>query len=151
MRHGCVRHTRWLGLSVAAVTQEMTPEERRSAYRRDITYASANELGFDYLRDGLALHPNEQVLRPFAVAVIDEADSILLDEARIPLVIAGGTMEPSSVAVDADRVVRHLMPHVHFTSDQMARNVALTPRGVSEVERLLPCTQSLRRRTSRPS
>jgi preprotein translocase subunit SecA len=130
----------WLGLSVAAVQQEMTAEERRAAYLRDITYASANELGFDYLRDGLALHPNEQVLRPFAVAVIDEADSILLDEARIPLVIAGGTVEPSSLAVDADRVVRHLMPHVHFTSDQMARNVALTPHGVSEVERLLPCS-----------
>ena len=130
----------WLGLSVAAVHQEMTPEERRAAYLRDITYASANELGFDYLRDGLALQTNEQVLRPFAVAVIDEADSILLDEARIPLVIAGGTVEPSSLAVDADRVVRHLMPHVHFTSDQMARNVALTPHGVSEVERLLPCS-----------
>jgi preprotein translocase subunit SecA len=131
---------RWLGLSVAAVAQEMTSEERRSAYRRDITYASATELGFDYLRDGLALHPHEQVLRPFAVAVIDEADSILLDEARIPLVIAGGTMEPSDVAVDADRVVRHLMPHAHFTFDQMANNVALTPRGVAEVERLLPCS-----------
>ena len=130
----------WLGLSVAAVHQEMTPEQRRAAYLRDITYASANEMGFDHLRDGLALHPNEQVLRPFAVAVIDEADSILLDEARIPLVIAGGTVEPSSLAVDADRVVRHLMPHVHFTSDQMARNVALTPHGVSEVERLLPCS-----------
>jgi len=130
----------WLGLSVAAVQQEMTAEERRAAYLRDITYASANELGFDYLRDGLALHPNEQVLRPFAVAVIDEADSILLDEARIPLVIAGGMVEPSSLAVDADRVVPHLMPHVHFTSEQMARNVALTPHGVSEVERLLPCS-----------
>ena len=130
---------RWLGLSVAAVTQELTAEERRAAYRRDITYASANELGFDYLRDGLALHPGEQVLRPFAAAVIDEADSILLDEARIPLVIAGGTMEPSAAAVDADRVVRHLVPHAHFTSDQMARNVALTPQGVAEVERLLPC------------
>jgi preprotein translocase subunit SecA len=130
---------RWLGLSVAAVTQEMTPEARRSAYRCDVTYASANELGFDYLRDGLALHPDEQVLRTFAVAVIDEADSILLDEARIPLVIAGGTMEPSAAAVDADRVVRRLVPHAHFTSDQMARNVALTAQGVAEVERLLPC------------
>ena len=130
----------WLGLSVAAVHQEMTPEERRAAYLRDITYASANELGFDYLRDGLALHQREQVLRPFAVAVIDEADSIMLDEARIPLVIAGGTVEPSTLAVDADRVVRHLIPQLHFTSDQMARNVSLTPRGVSEVERLLPCS-----------
>jgi preprotein translocase subunit SecA len=125
---------------VAAVAQEMTPEERKSAYQCDITYASANELGFDYLRDGLSLCPHEQVLRPFAVAVIDEADSILLDEARIPLVIAGGTMEPSAIAVDADRVVRRLTPHVHFTSDQMARNVALTPAGVAEVERLLPCS-----------
>ena len=131
---------RWLGLSVAAVAQEMRPEERRLAYRRDITYASANELGFDYLRDGLAFHPDEQVLRPFAAAVIDEADSILLDEARIPLVIAAGTLEPSAVAVDADRVVRHLAPHAHFTSDQMARNVALTLEGVGEVERLLPCS-----------
>ena len=118
MRHGWVRHTGWLGLSVAAVAQDMTPEDRRSAYRRDITYASANELGFDYLRDRLALHPHEQVLRPFAAAVIDEADSILLDEARIPLVIAGGAMEPSAVAVDADRVVRHLTPHVDFTSSR---------------------------------
>ena len=130
----------WLGLSAAAVTQEMTPDERKSAYRSDITYAAANELGFDYLRDGLALHPHEQVLRPFAVAVIDEADSILLDEARIPLVIAGGTMEPSAVASDADRVVRHLVPHLHFTFEQMARNVALTPAGVAEVERRLPCS-----------
>ena len=131
---------RWLGLSVGAVAQEMTPDARRSAYQCHITYASANELGFDYLRDGLALHPHEQVLRPFAVAVIDEADSILLDEARIPLVIAGGTIKPSPLAFDADRVVRQLRPHVDFTSDQMVRNVALTPTGVTHVERLLPCS-----------
>jgi preprotein translocase subunit SecA len=131
---------RWLGLSVAAVSQEMTVDERRAAYRCDVTYASANELGFDALRDGLALHRDEQVLRPCAVAVIDEADSILLDEARIPLVIAGGTIEPSAIAADADRVVRQLTPHAHFTSDQMARNVALTPAGVARVERLLPCS-----------
>jgi preprotein translocase subunit SecA len=131
---------RWLGLSVAAVAQGMTPADRRSAYRCDITYASANELGFDYLRDGLALHPHDQVLRPFAAAVIDEADSILLDEARIPLVIAGGAIEPSATAVDADRLVRCLIPHADFTVDQMARNVSLTPNGVGEVERRLPCT-----------
>ena len=131
---------RWLGFSVAAVAQDMTLEDRRSAYRCDIAYASANELGFDYLRDGLALHPHEQVLRPFATAVIDEADSILLDEARIPLVIAGGAVEPSAAAVDADRLVRQLIPHVDFTVERMARNVTLTPKGVGEVERLLPCT-----------
>ena len=130
----------WLGLSVAAVAQDMTLDDRRSAYRCDITYASANELGFDYLRDGLALHPHEQVLRPFAAAVIDEADSILLDEARIPLVIAGGAIEPSATAVDADRIVRRLTPRVDFVVEQMARNVTLTPRGAGEVERLLRCT-----------
>lgn len=131
---------RRLGLSVASITQDSTSAERQAAYRCDITYASANELGFDYLRDRLALHSDELVLRPFAAAVIDEADSILLDEARIPLVIAGGTMEPSAAAVDADRVVRRLSPHVDFTLDQMARNVTLTPGGVANVERLLPCT-----------
>ena len=131
---------RWLGLSVSAVAQDMTPEARRAAYCCDITYTSANELGFDYLRDRLALHPHEQVLRPFAAVLIDEADSILLDEARIPLVIAGGTIEPSAAAVDADRIVRRLTPNVDFTRDHVARNVALTPAGVTTVERLLPCT-----------
>src|SRR5262245_12712252 len=130
---------RWLGLSVGAIQQNQEADERRAAYRCDVTYASANELGFDYLRDGLALHPHEQVLRPFAAAVIDEADSILLDEARIPLVIAGGTVEPSDAAIDADRVVRHLVAGLHFSVDQPARNVSLTPAGVGAVERLLPC------------
>jgi preprotein translocase subunit SecA len=128
---------RWLGFSVGAVSQEQSLDERRTAYRRDITYASANEVGFDYLRDGLARYAHEQVLRPFAVAVIDEADSVLLDEARIPLVIAGGRVDPSAAAVDADRVVRHLRPQLHFAIEQMAHNVVLTPQGVSEVERLL--------------
>jgi len=130
---------RWLGLSVGAIQQDQNAEERRAAYRSDVTYASANELGFDYLRDGLAFHPHEQVLRPFAAAVIDEADSILLDEARIPLVIAGGAVEPSPVAIDADRVVRRLVSGLHFSVDQPARNVSLTQAGVTEVERLLPC------------
>jgi len=130
---------RWLGLSVGAIQQDQNAEERRAAYRSDVTYASANELGFDYLRDGLAFHPHEQVLRAFAAAVIDEADSILLDEARIPLVIAGGAVEPSPVAIDADRVVRRLVSGLHFSVDQPARNVSLTQAGVTEVERLLPC------------
>ncbi|HEX5107156.1 MAG TPA: hypothetical protein VFV95_01860 [Vicinamibacterales bacterium] len=130
---------RWLGLSAGAIQQHQEPEDRRAAYQCDVTYASANELGFDYLRDGLALHPHEQVLRPFAAVVIDEADSILLDEARIPLVIAGGAVDPSAAAVDADRAVRRLVRGAHFTVDQVARNVSLTPTGVAEVERLLSC------------
>ena len=125
----------WLGLSVAAIQQGMDAGDRREAYRRDVTYATANEVGFDYLRDQLAMNPHEQVLRPFATAVIDEADSILLDEARIPLVIAGGRVDPPEAAVRADAVVRRLVPHRDFTVDRLARNVALTTAGVAEVER----------------
>jgi preprotein translocase subunit SecA len=87
----------WLGLRVAAVGQGTRPEERRAAYRADVTYATANEVGFDLLRDQLAFRADEQVHRAFAVAVIDEADSILIDEARIPLVIAGGASGPSDL------------------------------------------------------
>ena len=81
---------RRLGLSVGVVQQHMTSAERRAAYQCDITYGTANEVGFDYLRDQLVARPGEQVLRPLAAAVFDEADSALIDEARIPLVIAGG-------------------------------------------------------------
>src|SRR2546429_1505855 len=97
-----------LGFSAGCIQQEMGIAERQRAYALDITYATANEIGFDYLRDGLALDPSEQVHRPFAVALIDEADSILIDEARIPLVIAGGEAEDEQIAVRVDRVVRRL-------------------------------------------
>ena len=128
-----------LGLSVASIHREMTADVRRAAYGRDITYATANEVGFDYLRDHLALEPHEQVLRPFAAAIIDEADSILIDEARTPLVIAGGTAQPSAYAMRVDPVVRRLLPHVHFRFEQSGRNVQLTPDGVGVVEQSLGC------------
>src|SRR5512132_4449951 len=127
----------WFGLSVGAIQQGMTPEARRDAYRCDITYATANEVGFDYLRDCLALSPDEQVHRPFASALVDEADSILIDEARIPLVIAGGAGDTTAYAVRADKVVRTLTPNLHFTVEPPGRNVALTPVGVERVERAL--------------
>ena len=101
---------RFLGLTVAHVQQGMTAAERRAAYACDITYATANEIGFDFLRDRLALRLEDQVHRPFAAAVIDEADSILIDEARIPLVIAGresGNSGDSPWAYAADPVVRN--------------------------------------------
>src|SRR5882724_7034994 len=82
-----------LGLAVGCIQQGMTAQERRAAYRCDITYATANEIGFDFLRDQIAFHTSDQVHRAFHAAVIDEADSILIDEARIPLVLAGGDSE----------------------------------------------------------
>jgi preprotein translocase subunit SecA len=127
----------WFGLTVGVIQQGMEAADRRSAYRADVTYATANESGFDYLRDAVALSPDEQVHRPFAAAVIDEADSILIDEARIPLVIAGGDDQAPGVAARADRAVRRLLHGVHFVIEPQARQVSLTPGGVELVERAL--------------
>jgi preprotein translocase subunit SecA len=139
------RDARWmggiyerLGLSVGVIQQHMTNAERRAAYRCDVTYGTANEVGFDYLRDQLVLHADEQVLRPFAVALCDEADSALIDEARIPLVIAGGAGDVSDLAARADRAVRRLRPSDR-SIDEGSRNVALTPSGLAAVERDLGC------------
>ncbi|HWF07760.1 MAG TPA: hypothetical protein VG297_04810 [Bryobacteraceae bacterium] len=129
----------WFGLRVAHVSQSMTAPERRAAYQCDITYATANEIGFDYLRDGLARKPYELVHRPFAFAVIDEADSILIDEARIPLVIAGGTPDDPMLAQRVDSVVTRLMPFSHYFVDEFARNVQLTDSGIFLTEKLLAC------------
>jgi preprotein translocase subunit SecA len=130
---------RFLGLTVACLQQGMTAEERRAAYACDITYATANEIGFDFLRDRLALRLDDQVQRPFAAAVIDEADSILIDEARIPLVIAGGDSGENTFAYAADTVVRNFQTPVHCTVDVGNRNVALTDAGIAAVERAFGC------------
>ena len=130
---------RFLGLSVGYLQQGMNAGERRAAYAADVLYATANEIGFDFLRDRLALHLNEQVQRPFAAAVVDEADSILIDEARIPLVIAGGDDDDSALAYVADQVVRHLRAPLHCTVDAGAHNVALTFIGIMTIENAFGC------------
>ncbi len=135
------RDARWmgpiyefLGLSVGSIQQGMSVEERQRAYACDVTYATANEVGFDYLRDQLALHPSDQVHRPFAAALIDEADSLLIDEARIPLVIAGGESDRVPLAHRVDRLVRRLQRTLHYTLDEYGRNVVLTDAGIQAVE-----------------
>jgi len=130
---------RFLGLSTGYVQQGMTPAERRAAYACDITFATANEIGFDVLRDRLALRLDEQVHRPFSTAVIDEVDSILIDEARIPLVIAGGDRGAGALAYVADQVVRRLQPSVHYTVDVGAHNASLTDGGIRAVEDAFGC------------
>ena len=129
----------FLGLSVGCIQQGMGVEDRQRAYACDISYATANEVGFDYLRDQLALHPRELVHRPFAVAVIDEADSLLIDEARIPLVIAGGEWDQGQLAHRVDRLVRRLRRFFHYTLDEYGRNVALTDAGIQAVENAFNC------------
>jgi preprotein translocase subunit SecA len=124
----------FLGLSVGYVQQGMSTEERRRAYACDVTYATPNEIGFDHLRDGLAMYPHQQVHRPFAVAVLDEADSILIDEARIPLVIAGGQEDQEPLAYRVDRLIRRFHRYQHFTLDEYGRNIALTDAGIRAAE-----------------
>jgi preprotein translocase subunit SecA len=129
----------WFGLCVAHISQDMSADQRRAAYLCDVTYATANEVGFDYLRDGLARNAGELVQRPFAFAIIDEADSILLDEARIPLVIAGGVADDSALAYRVDSVVTALQPHLHYSLDEFARNAQLTDSGIACIEAALEC------------
>jgi preprotein translocase subunit SecA len=129
----------WMGLSVASIHRTMTADERKAAYRADVTYATATEVGFDYLRDGLALHTTELVHRPFASAVIDEVDSILIDEARIPLVIAGGASDSVALAAGADRLVRTFTEGIDFTIEQNGRSVQLAPEGAAKVEAAFHC------------
>ena len=124
-----------LGLTVGCIQQGMSSAERRSAYACDVTYSTANEIGFDYLRDQLALYPKDQVHRPFATALVDEVDSILIDEARIPLVIAGGDAGEQSLAYTVNGVARELQPYAHFVLDEYGRNITLTDAGIALLER----------------
>ena len=130
---------RRLGLRVACIQQGMTATERRQAYAADITYATANELGFDFLRDQIALRAADQVHRGFNSVVIDEADSILIDEARIPLVIAGAGQSDEGLGYAVDRLARRLSRGLHYTSDPGGKNVSLTDSGIQLAERVLGC------------
>jgi preprotein translocase subunit SecA len=127
----------------------MTSEERKRAYNCDITYAAANEIGFDFLRDQIALDSEEQVLRPFASAVIDEADSILIDEARIPLVLAGGADGDTALVYRVDLVTRHFRLGVEYVLDQYGRNASLTDVGIHAVERAFGCANLFSERNLR--
>ena len=129
----------YLGLTVGCVQQTMAPAARRAAYACDITYATANEIGFDSLRDQVALRAEDQVHRAFQAAVIDEADSILIDEARIPLVLAGGEADEELLARVADPVARRFQQGLHFTLDEYGRNIALADEGIRAAELALRC------------
>jgi preprotein translocase subunit SecA len=130
---------RMLGLSVGCIQQHMTYLERKAAYACDVTYATANEVGFDFLRDQVALSLDEQVHRPFYAALIDEADSILIDEARIPLVLAGGAQTQDTLALRVDRIARKLHRFAHFNLDEFERNISLTDQGARVIENALGC------------
>jgi preprotein translocase subunit SecA len=125
-----------LGVSVGWITQDSTPEERREAYRAEVTYAPVSELGFDVLRDRLVTSADDLVTAEPDVALIDEADSVLIDEALVPLVLAG-TVEEGETDLEMAEVVRRLLPRLHYQTDNEGRNVHLTDRGAKAAEHML--------------
>jgi len=128
---------RRLGLRVDAVQEGMDASRRKRAWAADVTYATARECGFDYLRDQLRTDPSQVVHRPFHFVVVDEADSLLVDESRIPLVIAGTSSNADLPATLLTEVVRQLDPGRHYATDEDARNVYLTDAGLDQAEALL--------------
>jgi len=129
----------FLGLTVGYVNEGMENAERQEAYRKDITYVTAKEAGFDFLRSFLAFSKEELVQRPFQFAIIDEADSILIDEARVPLVIAGKREDSGADIGLMCKIVSGLRYHEDYESDDDGRNVYLTELGVYKVETALQC------------
>jgi preprotein translocase subunit SecA len=130
---------RFLGLTVAAVTAGLGRAARQAAYAADITYVTAKEAGFDFLRDHTVTDPSHVVLRPFHYAIVDEADFILIDEARVPLVIAGETAVPPVPYQRIAAAVDALIPDIDFRVDEHERNVTLTDAGFSHAQALLGC------------
>lgn len=125
----------FLGLTVGLNTNSLTKAEKREAYLCDITYSTNNELGFDYLRDNMVLYKEEKVQRPLHYAVIDEVDSILIDEARTPLIISGQASKAALLYKQANAVVRLLRNEEDYSYDESTKGVVLTDTGVEKIEK----------------
>ncbi len=128
---------KFLGLSVGTILNGMNTKERRIAYNSDITYGTNSEFGFDYLRDNMKYDINNYVQRDLRYAIVDEVDSILIDEARTPLIISGPSDESTDLYVKVNAVVKTLKEDEHFTKDEKAKNAILTQEGIYRVENLL--------------
>jgi preprotein translocase subunit SecA len=128
---------RFLGLEVGLIQADMSPAERRPAYAADITYGTNNEFGFDYLRDNMTMRPEDMVQRGHAYAIVDEVDSILIDEARTPLIISGRVGETGKWYRDFARIANRLQRDVHYEVDEKKRQVITSEEGVQRVEEIL--------------
>ena len=126
----------FLGMSVGVIIPNITDEQRREAYAADITYGTNNEFGFDYLRDNMKYTREQMVQRPFNFAIVDEVDSILIDEARTPLIISGPTDDKSELYVSVDQIVKTFAPE-DYEKDEKQRSVVLTEDGTEKAERML--------------
>ena len=127
----------FLGLSVGCIVHDLDDSERQTAYRSDITYGQNNEFGFDYLRDNMKFRLSDYVQRELNFAIVDEVDSILIDEARTPLIISGPTEDNTDEYYKIDRVIPGLIPDQDYSLDEKTRSVSLTDDGVEKVQKRL--------------
>ncbi|WP_022846429.1 preprotein translocase subunit SecA [Desulfurobacterium sp. TC5-1] len=127
----------YLGITVGYLQNSMEKPERKEMYLRDVTYGTNSEFGFDYLRDNMAFSKDERVQRELFYAIVDEADSILIDEARTPLIISGPSEENVDIYYIADSIVRQLKKEKHFTVDEKNKTAVLTDEGIREVEKIV--------------
>ena len=125
---------RFLGLTVGLNMREMSPSQKREAYNCDVLYSTNNEIGFDYLRDNMVVRAQDRVQRPLNFCIVDEVDSILIDEARTPLIISGGKFDSKDLYTSADRAVKKLKEE-DYTIDEKTKSVSLTESGVEKVEK----------------
>lgn len=127
----------WLGLSTGTIVHDLTDQERKQAYGADITYGTNNEFGFDYLRDNMKFDLDQCVQRDLNFAIVDECDSILIDEARTPLIISGPKEDSTEKYLHINRIIPHLTKDLHFTMEEKSKTVSLTEEGNTKVEQLL--------------
>ena len=125
---------KFLGLTVGINGRELSPEEKREQYNSDILYSTNNEIGFDYLRDNMVVRKEDRVQRPLNFAIVDEVDSVLIDEARTPLIISGGAMHSNNQYMDAQRFVARLKENEDYTIDEKTRSISLTDEGSRKCE-----------------
>jgi len=128
---------RFLGMTCGCILHELNDEQRREAYAADVTYGTNNEFGFDYLRDNMKFSLKDYCQRGFAYAIVDEVDSILIDEARTPLIISGPADMSTDLYLKVDRIMRHFKPEEHYTKEEKSRQIMLTDEGVGLAEELL--------------
>ena len=126
---------RFLGLTVGLNMREMSPQQKRDAYNCDVLYSTNNEIGFDYLRDNMVVRAQDRVQRPLNFCIVDEVDSILIDEARTPLIISGGKMDAKDLYMSADRAVKSLDPE-DYTIDEKTKSVSLNDSGSEKIEKI---------------
>ena len=125
----------YLGMSVGLILHDMPNEQRKKSYAADVTYGTNNEFGFDYLRDNMVIYANQRVQRELNFAIVDEVDSILIDEARTPLIISGRGDKPTEMYAIADRFVKGLKDEVDYTRDEKLKAVNFTEEGAAKAER----------------